>query len=268
MAPASLASSTSRGSTSASCRISAGERALPSSTPPLITSSGLVREKSRRPLAASTGSPLMKAIAVGPVSSSSGTGNPASAAARLVSVFFTTAYVVSLPSDRRSCVSWDIVSPRYSVSTAADEPWNRSVISATAAVFSWFATCLLSRARAGIRARKRETPRRRAHGAGAGQGPAATPSILRGSPVSRRDLRLGEPSGRRSSVGHFGIHATRAGGGSRPPRPASRSGRSPPPTAAVPGRSRRGPDRAPGSRAAPAGSAGAGRRPSRRRPGR
>jgi hypothetical protein len=109
----------------------------------------------------------MKAIAVGPVSSSSGTGKPASDAARLVRVFFTTVYVVSLPSERRNWVSWAIVSPRYSVSTAADEPWKRSVISATAATFSWLATCLLSvRSGRSTRPPERETPRRRAHGAG------------------------------------------------------------------------------------------------------
>ena len=51
--------------------ISAAESVLPSRTPPLITSSGLARAKSRRPLAASTGSPLTNAIAVGPVSSDS-----------------------------------------------------------------------------------------------------------------------------------------------------------------------------------------------------
>ena len=66
MAPASLASSTSRDSRSASFLISSAVRDLPSITPPLITRSGLALAKSRRPLAASTGSPLTKAIADGP----------------------------------------------------------------------------------------------------------------------------------------------------------------------------------------------------------
>ena len=56
-------------SRSASLVISGGVIALPSSTPPLITSSGLALAKSRRPLAASTASPSTNAIAVGPVSS-------------------------------------------------------------------------------------------------------------------------------------------------------------------------------------------------------
>ena len=41
--------------------------ARPSMTPPLTTRAGLARAKSRRALAASTGSPLMNATAVGPV---------------------------------------------------------------------------------------------------------------------------------------------------------------------------------------------------------
>src|SRR4051812_24107090 len=90
-APASLASSTSRDSRSAICLTSSAESRLPSSTPPLMTSSGCALAKSRSPLAASTGSPLTKAMAVGPCSSVSSMLTPASAAARLVSVFFTTA---------------------------------------------------------------------------------------------------------------------------------------------------------------------------------
>ena len=71
--------------------ISVAVTGLPSNTPPLITSGGLVRAKSRRPLAASTASPFTKAMAVGPTSSSVSSGTPASLAARLVSVFLTTA---------------------------------------------------------------------------------------------------------------------------------------------------------------------------------
>jgi hypothetical protein len=56
-----------------------------------MTSAGLVLAKSRSPLAASTTSPLMKAIAVGPVSSSSKPEIPTSVAASLASVFLTTA---------------------------------------------------------------------------------------------------------------------------------------------------------------------------------
>ena len=63
IAPASLASSTSRGSRSASLPTSAAVSALPSSTPPLITSSGFALAKSSRPLAACATSPLTNAIA-------------------------------------------------------------------------------------------------------------------------------------------------------------------------------------------------------------
>ena len=106
MAPASLASSTSRGSRSASLVISDGVSALPSSTPPLITSSGFALAKSRRPLAASTTSPSTNAIADGPASSEdSCSSSPASLTAILVRVFFTTANVAWPPSDRRSSAS-------------------------------------------------------------------------------------------------------------------------------------------------------------------
>ena len=49
--------------------------------------------KSRRLLAASTGSPVMKAMADGPDSCPSKAVTPASLAAMSVSVFFTTEYV-------------------------------------------------------------------------------------------------------------------------------------------------------------------------------
>src|SRR5665811_1168739 len=68
MAPASLARRTSRDSRSASLEISAGDKALPSRRPALITRWGFALAKSRRPLVASTGSPVMKAIADGPES--------------------------------------------------------------------------------------------------------------------------------------------------------------------------------------------------------
>ena len=70
---------------------SAAVMALPSKTPPLMTSSGLAFAKSRSPFAASTGSPETKASAVGPVNSSSRPAMPASVAARFASVFFATA---------------------------------------------------------------------------------------------------------------------------------------------------------------------------------
>src|SRR3712207_7894868 len=59
---------------------------------------------------------------------------------------YTTLFrsVVCAPRARRSCVSWATVSPRYSVSTAAEEFWNASVISATAVALSDLATVLLS----------------------------------------------------------------------------------------------------------------------------
>src|SRR6478672_11807954 len=63
MAPASVARRTSRDSRSASFVISSGDKVLPSRTPALITRRGCALAKSRRPLAASTGSPVMKAMA-------------------------------------------------------------------------------------------------------------------------------------------------------------------------------------------------------------
>src|SRR5688500_3132240 len=78
-------------------------------------------------------------MADGPCSRSSKAPTPASFAAILVSVFFTTAYDVSAPRDRRSSLSWATVSPRYSVRTAAVELRNSSVSSATAAALSGLA---------------------------------------------------------------------------------------------------------------------------------
>src|SRR6185437_5815745 len=122
IAPASLASSTSRGSRSASLEISSGVRVLPSSTPPLITSSGFAFEKSRSPLAACTTSPPTNAIADGPTSSCEKSAViPASLAAIFVRVFLTTENDASWPSASRSALTWATVSPRYSVSTAPDE---------------------------------------------------------------------------------------------------------------------------------------------------
>ena len=104
MPPASLASRTSRDSRSASFLISSADSALPSRTPPLMTRLGFSLAKSRRPFADSTGSPVTKATAVGPANRSSSVLIPASLAAILVSVFFTTAYWAFSPSERRSCL--------------------------------------------------------------------------------------------------------------------------------------------------------------------
>lgn len=139
MAPASLASRTSRDSRSASFLNSSADSALPSRTPPLMTRLGLSLAKSRRPFADSTGSPVTKATAVGPANRSSSVSIPASLAAILVSVFFTTAYWAFSPSERRSCLSCATVRPRYSVSTAAFELRNWSASSATAAALSGLA---------------------------------------------------------------------------------------------------------------------------------
>src|SRR4051794_18581052 len=81
-------------------------------------------------------------MAVGPCSRLSSIDTPASAAARLVRVFLTTAYVVSRPRAWRRSVICLTVRPRYSVMTAADEDVKCSVISATALTFSVFGTCL------------------------------------------------------------------------------------------------------------------------------
>src|SRR5690242_8737901 len=109
-----------------------------------MTRFGLSLAKSRRPFADTTGSPVMKATAVGPLNRSSSVEIPASLAAILVSVFFTTAYWASSPSERRSVLSCATVRPRYSVSTAAFELRNWSASSATAAALSGLAISVAS----------------------------------------------------------------------------------------------------------------------------
>src|SRR5919202_2456270 len=115
---------------------------------------------------------------------------PASAAARLASVFFDTAYVVWPPSVRRSSVISETVRPRYSVNTVAAEFWKESVSSATAAALSartgLSAMSLLSQCSAAGSARTRGTPPRRAHGAGHAArrgGHDRVPFSLRGPPA-------------------------------------------------------------------------------------
>src|SRR4051794_20596540 len=120
-----------------------------------MTSAGLVRAKSRRPFAASTGSPVTNAMAVGPASAASSRAvPPAPGAAIAVRVFLPTAYVACPPMLRRSWVSCDTVRPRYSVRTAALEVRNLSDSSATVAVLSALAMALLPgsscRAAAGV----------------------------------------------------------------------------------------------------------------------
>ena len=89
--------------------------------------------------AASIGSPLTNANAEGPLSISSGIGTPASRAAILVRVFFTTEYLVVLPSVRRSAFIEVTDNPRYSVTRVACEVRKSSANSLTADAFSGFA---------------------------------------------------------------------------------------------------------------------------------
>src|SRR3954452_10015022 len=147
-------------------------------------------------LAASTGSPSMKAIAVGPLSSGARSEKPTESAARFVRVFLTTAYVLPAPRERRSSVSCATVSPRYSVSTAALEFWNRSVISSITAAFACVGMGLLSsvgRPPAGARLRQahegrskspetRNAPAQGARGERQARAPADRTVLLRGSP--------------------------------------------------------------------------------------
>jgi hypothetical protein len=136
IAPAILASRTSRDSRLASCIISAVVTALPSKIPPLIINSGFSLAKSRNALAASIGSPLINATADGPASIAGSRSTPASFAAILVKVFLTTEYLFLTPSERRSCFNNVAERPRYSVSTVAFAVRKSSTISATAAVLS------------------------------------------------------------------------------------------------------------------------------------
>ena len=136
IAPASLDNRTSRDSRSASFIISATVTALPSKIPPLITRNGFSFEKFFRLFAASIGSPLINATADGPASRDGSISTPASFAAIFVRVFFTTEYLVLLPSARRSSFIDVTERPRYSVSTVAFAVRKSSVNSATAAALS------------------------------------------------------------------------------------------------------------------------------------
>ena len=100
----------------------------------LLSSANLVMT-----FAASTASPLMNAIAVGPVSKSSRPSMPASLAAILKRVFLATEYSTSNPRSLRSSCSWDTVRPRYSVNTTELAPASFSFSSARSAVFFGFA---------------------------------------------------------------------------------------------------------------------------------
>ena len=96
--------------------------ALPSNTPPLMTSSGLAFANSRRPFAASTTSPETKASAVGPVNSSS---RPVDARVRRGTlgqrVLGDRVGRRRRPASAAAAVSCATVRPRYSVSTVAVE---------------------------------------------------------------------------------------------------------------------------------------------------
>ena len=78
----------------------------------------------------------MNATADGPASRVGSISTPASFAAIFVRVFFTTEYLVSLPSARRSSFIDVTERPRYSVSTVAFAVRKSSVSSATAAALS------------------------------------------------------------------------------------------------------------------------------------
>src|SRR5207249_7314638 len=93
IAPSSCERSTSNGGSFASDSISPAATGLPSNSPPRTSSTFVSRAASTSAFATATGSPpdSRKAIAVGPSSNASSVSEPAASAARLVSVFFTTA---------------------------------------------------------------------------------------------------------------------------------------------------------------------------------
>ena len=78
----------------------------------------------------------MNATADGPTRRSSAISTPASFAAIFVRVFFTTEYLVVVPSARRSSFIDVTERPRYSVSTVALAVRKSSASSATADVLS------------------------------------------------------------------------------------------------------------------------------------
>src|SRR5690349_1573205 len=109
-------------------------------------------------LAASTASPLTNAIAVGPTNRSSRPSMPASAAARLTSVFLATVYVAESPSERRRSLRLATVSPRYSVTSVAEASLNCSAMSATAVALSALAMHASSWLVASVNPEKHERP--------------------------------------------------------------------------------------------------------------
>src|SRR4051794_21645635 len=116
-------------------------------------------------LAASTGSPWMNAMAVGPVNSASRPSTPAAEAARFTRVFLATEYVADDPRDLRRSARLATVSPRYSVTTVAVDSLNCSAMSATAVAFPALAMHASYLGLGRVMVRKRRTPRRRAAGA-------------------------------------------------------------------------------------------------------
>jgi hypothetical protein len=85
----------------------------------LITRAGFSFWKFFKDFAAAMGSPFINASADGPVRSEESISTPASFAAIFVKVFFTTEYLVSSPSDRRSAFIEVTDNPRYSVRIVA-----------------------------------------------------------------------------------------------------------------------------------------------------
>src|SRR5205809_669954 len=134
--PALLESITSRLSRSASRFASSAESTWPSMYPPFSTRVGNCLVAALIFFAALTASPSTNATADGP-DRSSVSSNPASAAARCISVFLTTVRLASASrSVRRNSVMSDTVKPRYSASSKAADPSIRRLSSATRSSFS------------------------------------------------------------------------------------------------------------------------------------
>ena len=195
MAPASLASSTSRDSRSASLVISAALSGL------AVEHAAL--DDQRR---VGLGEVAQALGRLDRVAVDEGDGRrarradrrtrstPASLAASSVRVFFTTAYVAWPRSELRSSVSCSTVRPRYSVSTAAFEPRNLSASSATAAALSAWPWAPPSVGWTAGRRPGRERPRRRRTGLGGSPGSSSTVCVsvrgLRRSPALGRTFGL------------------------------------------------------------------------------
>src|SRR4051794_8190909 len=132
-----MASNTSRLGRSARPSMSLADIALPPIVPPLMIKNGLVLAASFNALATPAASPLMKVMALGPISNSARLSTPAFSAPNRANVFLYTLYSPPLLRRlRRRVASWPTLMPRYSVTIVASAAVSLAETSSTTATFS------------------------------------------------------------------------------------------------------------------------------------